>query len=116
FSAACWAALAAAGKGEDAAKLDDKERARLRKQALDWLKADLVLEAKKLESGRSADRAEVQRHLKKWQQDTDLAGIRDQAALEKLPPDEQKAFTQLWADAATLLNKAQTPAKKEGNG
>jgi tetratricopeptide (TPR) repeat protein len=106
FSAACWAALAAAGKGEDAAKLDDKERARLRKQALDWLKADLALEAKKLESGRSADRAEVQRHLKKWQQDTDLAGIRDQAALEKLPPDEQKAFAQLWADAATLLKKA----------
>src|SRR6516164_4586354 len=37
YRAACAAALAAAGQGEDAAKLDDKEKVRLRKQALDWL-------------------------------------------------------------------------------
>ena len=42
YNAACFAALAAAGQGEDAAKLDDNERTRLRKQALDWLKADLA--------------------------------------------------------------------------
>jgi tetratricopeptide (TPR) repeat protein len=107
YNAACWAALAAAGKGEDAAKLDDKERARLRKQALDWLKADLALHAKKLESGRHADRAEVQRDLKEWQEETDLADLRDRAALEKLPPDEQKACTQLWADVAALRKKAE---------
>jgi tetratricopeptide (TPR) repeat protein len=114
YNAACWAALAAAGQGEDAAKLDDMERARLRKQALDWLKADLALHTKKLESGRPADRAEVQRVLKEWQGDTDFAGIRGQAALEKLPPDEQKAFTQLWADVAALLQKAD-PSSKENS-
>src|SRR5689334_13942472 len=43
YDAACCAALAAAGQGEDAAKLDDKERARLRKQALEWLRAHLAL-------------------------------------------------------------------------
>src|SRR5262249_30638409 len=42
-AAARSAVLATAGKGEDAAKLDDKEKARLRQQALDWLKADLAL-------------------------------------------------------------------------
>jgi tetratricopeptide (TPR) repeat protein len=42
YNAACYAALAAAGQGEDAAKLDAKEHTRLRKQALDWLRADLV--------------------------------------------------------------------------
>jgi hypothetical protein len=41
YNAACAAALAAAGKGEDAAKLDEKECDRWRKQALDWLKAEL---------------------------------------------------------------------------
>ncbi len=60
YNAACHAALAAAGQGEDAAKLDDKERARLRKQALDWLRADLALRTKQLETGKPADRAEVQ--------------------------------------------------------
>ena len=42
YSAACSAALAAAGKGADAAGLDDQERDRLRKQALDWLQAELA--------------------------------------------------------------------------
>jgi len=37
---------------------------------------------------------------------TDLAGIRDAAALANLPADEQKAFTQLWADVVALLKKA----------
>jgi hypothetical protein len=40
------------------------------------------------------------------QQDTDLAAIRDQAALDKLPAEERKAFTREAADVATLLKKA----------
>src|SRR5262249_4245497 len=43
FSAACSAVLAADGQGQDAAGLDDRERSRLRQQALDWLRADLAL-------------------------------------------------------------------------
>jgi tetratricopeptide (TPR) repeat protein len=114
YNAARSAALAAAGKGEDAGKLDDKERARLRRQALDWLRADLAGCDERLKSGKPADRAEVQRIMRHWQGDSGLAGIRDKAALEKLPPDEQKAFTQLWADVAALLTKVQTPVTKEG--
>ncbi len=107
YNAACSAALAAAGQGEDA-KLDDKERTRLRKQALDWLRADLAAYAKLLETGPPPARALVQRQMRHWQQDTDLAGIRDKAALDKLPAEERQAFTQLWADVAALLQKAQT--------
>ena len=44
--------------------------------------------------------------MRHWQKDTDLAGIRDAAALAKLPAEEQKACTQLWADVAALLKKA----------
>jgi tetratricopeptide (TPR) repeat protein len=111
YDAACSAALAAAGQGKDEGKLDDKERARLRKQALDWLRADLALRTRQLDSGRPADRAEVQRVMKHWQGDTDLTGIRDMAALEKLPPDEQKAFTQLWVDVAALQKRAEEMPK-----
>ena len=42
YNAACYAALSAAGKGAEAAELDDQERVRLRKQALGWLRADLA--------------------------------------------------------------------------
>jgi tetratricopeptide (TPR) repeat protein len=116
YSAACSAALAAAGQGEDAAGLDEKQRARLRQQALDWLSADLALHAKRLPSGKPADRAAVQSALRLWQKDADLAGLRDRDALAKLPAQEQKAFAQLWADVAALLKQAETPAKKEEGG
>jgi serine/threonine-protein kinase len=113
YNAACIASLAASRQGEDAGKLDDKERTRLRKQALDWLKADLALRARQVETGKPADRAEMRRVLLHWQQDLDLAGLRDKDALAKLPADEQKAFTQLWADVAELLKNADTPTTKK---
>jgi serine/threonine-protein kinase len=118
YNAACYAALAAAGQSEDAARLDEKERARLRKQALDWLRADLALRSKRLQiqSGKPTDRAAVQSAMKHWQIDTDLAGLRDKDALSKLSAQEQKAFAQLWADVAALLKEAETPAKQESGG
>jgi hypothetical protein len=41
-----------------------------------------------------------------WQGNTSLAGIRDAAALAKLPQEEQTVCKKLWADVAALLNKA----------
>jgi tetratricopeptide (TPR) repeat protein len=111
YHAARHAALAATGQGEDAGKLDDQKRTRLRTQALDWLRADLALHTRQLETGKPADRAAVQRPLRRWQKDTDLAGLRDKAALAKLPQDEQKAFTQFWADVAALLKKMEGKPK-----
>jgi len=107
YNAACYAALAAAGQGEDAAKLDDKEKARLRKQARDWLRADLALRTKQLESSKPADRTAALQALRHWQKDTDLSGLRDAAALAKLSADERAACEKLWADVAALLKKAE---------
>src|SRR5262249_50342757 len=97
YQAACFAALAAAGQGADADTLDDKERAHWRKQALDWLRADLAAWA------RVPDRAVVQKVLKLWQQDSRLGGVRDAAALAKLPQAERPEWQRLWADVETLL-------------
>jgi hypothetical protein len=113
YDAACFAALAAAGQGEDVAKLDENERTRLRQQALDWLKADLAAWGNVLDFGPPQARPTVARTLNHWQNDTDLASLRDAAMLAKLTVDEQKTFTQLWADVAALLKKAQAPATKE---
>jgi serine/threonine-protein kinase len=103
YNAACNAALAAAGQGEDAAKLDDKQRARLRRQALDWLRADLALRRKQAESGEPTDRVKVAQALQHWQRDADLIGIREAKELAKLPTDERQACEKLWADVAALL-------------
>jgi tetratricopeptide (TPR) repeat protein len=106
YNAACSAALAAAGQGEDAAKLNDIERSRLRKQALDWLRADFSGYTKLNDNCPPADRPYVVQQLKHWQQDTDLASIRDQAALAKLPAEERVAYQKLWVDVEALLKKA----------
>ena len=107
YNAACAAALAAAGQGEDDPPLDDAAKAKLRRQALDWLKAELARWDKFV--GSSQGRPVIAQILSHWQKDRDLAGIRDATALAKLPADEQKAFTQLWADVAVLLKKAEAP-------
>jgi serine/threonine-protein kinase len=113
YSAACHAALAAAGQGEDATKLGDQDRARLRNQALGWLGADLVVYTKLIASGPPAARDFVLNKLQHWQRDPDLASIHDTAALAKLQPEERTAFTKLWSDVAALLKKVETPATKE---
>jgi hypothetical protein len=51
-------------------------------------------------SGPPQARPTIVQSLSHWQKDTDLAGIRDAAVLAKLPADEPKAFTPLWADVA----------------
>ncbi len=101
------AALAAAGKGDDAANLDDAARAKLRSQAFDWLKAEVTTWCEHLESGPSQDRATIVQTLRRWQSDTDLASIRDAAELAKLSAEEQKAFNELWAEVAELLLKVE---------
>jgi tetratricopeptide (TPR) repeat protein len=106
YNAACSAALAAAGQGADAAKLEGAAKAILRRQALDWLKADLTTCGKLLGSGPPQVRPSLVQTLRHWQQDSGLAGLRDAAALAKLPPEERTAWTMLWADVAALLESA----------
>jgi tetratricopeptide (TPR) repeat protein len=106
YNAACWAALAGCGQGTDADTLDAQKRARLRKQALVWLRADLALWAKRLARGQPQDREQVVTAMRHWQRDSDLAGLRESAAVAKLPADEREACRQLWADVQALLHKA----------
>jgi tetratricopeptide (TPR) repeat protein len=109
YSAACAAALAGCGRGEDAGNLSAAERTRWRQQARAWLHADLAVWAKQLARGPAADRALVQKTLTHWRADPDLAGLRDPDALARLPADEQEMYRQLWEEVAALLRKAEPP-------
>jgi serine/threonine-protein kinase len=113
YRAACSAALAAAGMGADLAKLDEKERTRLRQQALDWLRADLTLRQKQLNSSEPGEADKARAALQNWQKDADLAGLRDQAALAKLPAQQREACSRLWADVAASLKQKDSPTPKE---
>jgi hypothetical protein len=100
YRAAQAAALAAAGQGRDAGSLTDEARAALRRQALDWLKADLTAWRGQSDEARRA------RTLRTWRAVPALAAVRDKEGLAKLPPAERAAWAALWADVEQLLPPA----------
>ena len=107
YNAACAAALAGCGRGDDAKDLDDKERADWRQQALDWLRADLSLQEGQVNSDLPGVSKKSLAALRHWQEDADLSGLRNAPELAKLPADEQEACQKLWADVQALLDKAE---------
>jgi hypothetical protein len=114
YNAAGAAALAGCGQGEDVAKLDGKERARLRAQALTWLRADLALWSRVLGNLNPQARAAAVQALRHWQEDGDLAVVRDSAALADLPHAERARWCKLWADVAAVLAKPQASGAQQG--
>ena len=106
------AALAGTGQGEDAATLDAPVRAGWRKQAVEWLRADLAHWSTVSRSGDPVGRVDMLQSLTHWRTDPDLTGIRDAAGLDALPTSERDNCKKLWQEVATLLNNAnQTPAQ-----
>jgi tetratricopeptide (TPR) repeat protein len=95
YSAACSAALAGCGQGDDA-PTDAGERARLRGKARSWLWADLTLWMAKAGGDDVKARGAAERALRIWRADPDLSGVRDADALDKLPETEGENWSSLW--------------------
>ncbi len=104
YAAARAAALAAAGKGEDAAKLPDRRRADLRQRTLDWLQKDLTSWTKAAAIPDTHSR--IREVLQSWQKDPDLASVRD----EQLSEPEREAWKKLWAQVDQVLSRV-SPAR-----
>jgi hypothetical protein len=116
YTAACAAALAAAGQGADADKLDATQRARLRYQALTWLRADLRVYQKKMdEPGNAAGaKALVLPRLLAWLRETSLADVRGAEALARLSEAERDGWQKLWEEVEVLGQRALEPLSAPG--
>jgi tetratricopeptide (TPR) repeat protein len=106
YNAACAAVHAAAGEGKDAPKLTDKEKGRLRQQALAWLRDVLNFSASRLDELDGNERAGLRQALAHWRQDADLASVRGENALTQLPQAERQAWERLWTDLDQLLQRS----------
>jgi serine/threonine-protein kinase len=106
YDAACVAALAGSGKGEDAANVGEAQGATWRRQALDWLRADLAHWARQAESTSPQRRLVVQEKLQHWRRDPDWSGVRGEAALARLPEAERELWRKLWTDVENTLATA----------
>lgn len=98
------AILADSGCGEDAGKLSEAERARWRRQAREWMRADLEAWIDGRDGGPEMHREAV-RTLTHWRGDPDLAAMRDPAALGKLPPAERRECEKLWSEIDASLHR-----------
>ena len=105
YLAARCAALAGAGLGKDGAKLSAAERAHWRRQARRWLRADLALWARTLDSGSELDRDLARKMLTHWQVEPDLAGLLESNESDELSADERKDDLALWHDVDVVLKR-----------
>ena len=106
YRAAVAAALAGVGLGKDEPPPDGAARAKLCRQALEGLKAELATWTRLLETDAPQARATVARDLTRWKQDRDLTVIRDSETLARLPEAERKEWQALWAEVDSLLKHA----------
>jgi tetratricopeptide (TPR) repeat protein len=104
YCAAWAAALASSGQGVDAGQVDGKDRARLRHQALTWLRADLAAWGQLLENEPGKAHL-IQSAMQHWMHHEYLAGVRG-GSLARLPAAERQPWQQLWAAVDELLAKA----------
>jgi tetratricopeptide (TPR) repeat protein/tRNA A-37 threonylcarbamoyl transferase component Bud32 len=113
YNAACAASLAAAGRGNDVPPPDDAAKTKLRRQALDWLNAELSAWKRVSMIIEPGNNETVAKTLSHWKVDTDLGVIRDVESLVKLPEAERAALRSFWADVEALRKRAEakvTPA------
>jgi len=106
YRAAQSAALGGCGQGQDGAGLDAAERARLRRQALEWLRADLASWTKELETGSPQARQAVASRMQKWLSEPSLVPVRDKPGLAELPAEERSLWQAFWADVTAARTRA----------
>jgi eukaryotic-like serine/threonine-protein kinase len=106
YNAARSAALAGCGLGLDGARLNMAERTTWRRQARDWLWADLKECARILDSESGAARVLVRKMLGNWKGDPALAGLREASAMDALSTDERNECLALWQAVGNLLSRA----------
>jgi eukaryotic-like serine/threonine-protein kinase len=112
YAAACCAARAGCGDGEDAAQLSETERAVSREQARGWLRDDLAAMNVQLANEPKVGRAPVLQRLEAWFKDPALACVRDEAKLRKLPSAERETWIRFWHDVESLHAEARSAISK----
>ena len=106
YHAGCAAAQAADGQGIDEPASTTDERTAFRKQAYDWLSADLTAWGR-LFDDRASSTVGLDEVLKNWQTEPKLASVRDPPALATLTAEERLAWQRFWTDLAALRERAQ---------
>ena len=97
------ACRAGRGRGKDDPRPGEEARAELRRLGHQWLTDELSAWKRIAFTAGSGNGALVAKTLAYWKQDSDLAGVREEQELVKLPDSERPLWKTLWADVDDLL-------------
>jgi hypothetical protein len=93
----------ALGKGQNVPP--PAERSAYRKQALDFLTAELAAYQK----FPASEQPSVLRMMQKWLREVGWMPVRDAKALEALPPEERDAWNKFWVEVRELAARSAPP-------
>jgi len=109
--AARVAMLTGCGVGKDATSISADDRARWRRQARQWLRAEVEAQAHLPASTAMTQPANPgHAHLRELRDDPDFALLRDAAQWSKFDPDEQSEWFALWREIDRLLARVDKPS------
>jgi serine/threonine-protein kinase len=110
WEAAAAAGHAGTGRSVDSYVLDEKARADLRRRALAWARESLVAMRHLAETNMEG----AVEGVATMSGSSDVAGVRDEADLGRLPEEERAAWRAFWADVNAFLAKPReaAPSKK----
>jgi eukaryotic-like serine/threonine-protein kinase len=100
YQAACVAAKASCSPTHF--PWDAVDRSHWRRQALDWLRADMAQMARGLEQSPDT-RKSVRDTLQRWQKEKVLACLREPEALAKLPASDRAECLKFWAEVQEVV-------------
>jgi tetratricopeptide (TPR) repeat protein len=103
YEAACAAALAGNGIGRDQPAPTDADRARLRSRAREWLRADFAVWSDAVAGDEASERNRAIESLRRWKTTPDLAALRDESQLARLPRGERHDWRALWSAVDAVL-------------
>jgi eukaryotic-like serine/threonine-protein kinase len=112
FQAARAAARAGTERVRELAGLGADSRAKWRRQAVEWLRADLAASTAILDSGTAPQRAGVARRLSRLRVDPALASIRDEPGLSALPEAERDSLREFWGRVQAACSANAVPATR----
>jgi serine/threonine-protein kinase len=106
LDAACAAVLAVPRPEGRPTALDEAQMAPRRRQAIEWLGADLDAWSSNFAADPRLPSADVRRRFARWTEGPELAAVRGDAALAALPDAERAEWVALWAGVRDLLSRA----------
>jgi tetratricopeptide (TPR) repeat protein len=94
--------------------VDEATKTQWRRQAREWLNAELLVWSNTISTGAASDRSQAAAALHDWKTIVELEAVRGPQFLNKLTKEESASWLSLWAEVDRLCKIADSKASSDG--